>query len=92
MILTTLHANTAALRGHGVKGLVVFGPTARNENCSGCPVDFLLEMDPPHTFDHFLEIKLFLKALLARPVELVIASPQHPEIRPYVEPDAIYIL
>ena len=91
-LLSILHHHLADLRRRGVKALVLFGPVARNEGRPGSEVDFLMELEPPHSFDQFLEIKLFLEALLERPVELVMGSPQHPEIQPYIEGDAIQIV
>ena len=91
-LLITLRKNIAELQRRGVQRLMIFGPAARGEGKPGSTVDFLLALEPPHTFDQFLEIKLFLEALLERPVELVVASPEHPNIHPYVEPDAIRIV
>lgn len=91
-MLSLLRENAPLLRGRGVKGLVMFGPAARNEIRPGGEVAFLLDLEPPHTFAHFIEIRDLLTGLLDHPVELVAESPHHPAIRPYIEPDAIPIV
>ena len=91
-ILHHLRGHIAALRELGVRALAIFGPAARNEGQPGSPVDFLIQFDPPHTFDQFLEVKRYLTDQLQRPIELVVASPYHPEIRPYIEGDAVEII
>lgn len=91
-ILVLLQENVPVLRGRGVKGLVMFGPAARNEIRANTEIAFLLDLEPPHTFDHFIEIRDYLTGLLNHPVELLAESPHHPLIRAYIEPDAIPIL
>jgi uncharacterized protein len=91
-VIALLRQHTAHLRASGVRSLVIFGPLARLEGPPGCPVDLLLEIEPPQTFDRFLAIKTYLRALLARPVELVVESPQHPLIQEFIQPEAIAIL
>lgn len=90
-ILRVLHNHIQELKKQGVKSLMLFGPTARNEAKPNSEINFLLELEPPYTFEQFLKIKLYLNTLLDRSIELVVANPQNPEIWPYVGPDLILI-
>jgi uncharacterized protein len=91
-LISLLRSLADTLRQMGVRRLTLFGPEARGEGRPGGEVHLLLELDPPLTFDHYLVVRKFLEQALERPVELVMESIDHPQIREIVAEDAIVIL
>lgn len=91
-IISIMQNNLPELRERGVKTLVLFGPAARNEARPGSEIDFLLELHPPLTFEHYREVRERLQQLLGNPVEIVMESPHHPLIWPHIQDEAVFIL
>lgn len=91
-VIQVVRTHGEELRERGVKSLVLYGPVARGEISRTGDIDFFLEIHPPVTFDRFLTIKDYLHMLLGQPVELVMESPDHPNIFPFIQDDAVYIL
>lgn len=75
----------------GVLRLVLFGPAARNEDTLPSEVNFLVELAPPITFEHYLAVRNLLADVLGRSVELVMEDLHHPNIWPYIQDEAIEI-
>jgi predicted nucleotidyltransferase len=55
----------------GVRTLLVFGSAARGDLEDDSDVDVLVEFEGPADFDRFIRLKLHLKVVLGRPVDLV---------------------
>jgi predicted nucleotidyltransferase len=91
VIIEQLRARRSEFTELGVRRLVLFGPAARNEGGPAGEVDFLVELAPPLTFDHYLAVRDYLARLLGRTVELVMEDLHHPNIWPYIQDDAIEI-
>ena len=91
-IVENLRGRLPELRARGIKTLVLFGPVARGEAGPGSEVDFLLELHPPLTFEHYREVREHLRQLLGRPVEIVLESPHHPLVWPLIEDEAVFLL
>lgn len=92
-VLQELHAHWLELQRRGVKSLTLFGPLARKELKPNGEINFILELAPPHSLDHFLEVKGYLIGLLNyAQIELVMVNAHHPDIWPLIGPDAIEIL
>jgi predicted nucleotidyltransferase len=75
----------------GVRELVLFGSVARDLAGTESDVDFLVEFEPPPTFDRYMDLKFFLEDLLGRKVDLVTRAALKPALRPEIERDAIRI-
>jgi len=90
-IIRYLRARQSELTGLGVRRLVLFGPVARNEGGPDSEVDFLVDLAPPLTFEHYLSVRDYLAGLLGRRVDLVMEDMHHPNIWPYIQADAIEI-
>lgn len=91
--LAILAAHKEEFRELGVKSLALFGSVARNEARPDSDVDFLIEAD----FDKlpswgFADIRLRLRDLLNREVDLANPNLLKPRIRDHILQEAILIL
>jgi uncharacterized protein len=75
----------------GVRSLALFGSVARGEANPNSDVDLLVDMEPPYTFDRYIQTKFFLEDLLECSVDLVISDTLKPQVRPGVEKEAIRV-
>jgi predicted nucleotidyltransferase len=74
-----------------VRSLALFGSVARGESGSESDVDILVKFEGLVTFDKYMEAKIYLEDLLGCQVDLVIEQALRPQLRPYVEKDAIHV-
>jgi len=84
-------ASPEIVRQFGVKGLRLFGSTARDEAREDSDVDVLVEFEGPATFDGYFTLLHFLEARLGVNVDLVTEKGLKERVRPYVEKDAIHV-
>lgn len=90
-VLTVLGNHWAVLQSLGVRSLSLFGSVARDEARSDSDVDILVEIEPPITFDRYMEIKFYLEDQLGTQVDLVSWRSLKPQIRAVVEQEAIRV-
>lgn len=90
-VLSQLSAHLPQLNQLGVLSLALFGSIARNEAHSGSDVDILVDLQPPLTFDRYMDVKFYLEDYLGIPVDLIMRQSLRPELRPLVEQEAIYV-
>lgn len=90
-VLAILKQHWAALKQLGVRSLSIFGSVARDEARSDSDVDILVEIEPPLTFDRYMEIKFYLEDRLGTQVDLVSWRSLKPQIRDVVEREAIRV-
>lgn len=90
-ILQTLQENQAALRRKGLKTLVLIGAGSPSAPLSSA-VEFLAELEPPLSYEHLQEVRRVLAALLERPVDVTLANPNDQAVRPFLDPNAVFIL
>ena len=64
----------------GARRLGLFGSFARDEARPDSDVDLLVDLDH-HTFDRYMDLKLYLEDLLGRRVDLVLADRIKPALR-----------
>lgn len=76
---------------YGVRRLALFGSTARDGAHPGSDVDVLVEFDGPATSDRYFGVQFYLEDHLGCTVDLVTDKALRPELRPYVERDAIHV-
>jgi predicted nucleotidyltransferase len=75
----------------GVTRLALFGSVARGTALPDSDVDLLVEFDGPVSPDRYFGVQFYLEDLLGRSVDLVTERALRPQLRPYVERDAITI-
>ena len=91
--LQLLTAHKAALAERfGVVRLALFGSTARDSAKPDSDVDVLVSFDGPATPEAFFGVQFYLEDLLGCEVDLVTERALRPQLKPYVERDAIPII
>jgi len=88
--LITQHKPVLTQR-HGVVDLALFGSTARDTASPDSDVDILVTFDGPATSKRYFGVQFYLEDLLGRPVDLVTDKALRPELRPYIENEAIHV-
>ena len=78
-------------RRFGVRDLALFGSTARDEATGKSDVDILVTFDGPATSARYFGVQFYLEDLLGRPVDLVTDKALRPELRHFVEKEAIHV-
>jgi uncharacterized protein len=76
-------------RRFGVRNLALFGSLARAQSHAGSDIDVLVEFDGPATSARYFGLQFFLEDLLGGSVDLVTRQALRPQLRPFVERDAI---
>ena len=90
--LRLLEAHKNHLRDcFGVLDLALFGSTARGTGGTESDVDILVSFDGPATSKRYFGVQFYLEDLLGRPVDLVTDKALRPELRPYIEREAIHV-
>lgn len=78
-------------RRFGVTRLALFGSTARGSARPDSDIDVLVEFDGPATSERYFGVQFMLEDALGRPVDLVTDKAMRPELRPYIEREAINV-
>lgn len=73
----------------GVTRLALFGSVVRDSANAHSDVDILVSFDGPATSARYFGVQFFLEDLLGRRVDLVTDKALRPELRPYVEREAV---
>jgi len=79
--------------GHrfGIVSLALFGSTARDTAGLDSDVDILVSFNGPATSDRYFGVQFYLEDLLGCPVDLVTEKALRPELRPYIEREAVHV-
>ena len=75
----------------GVDRLALFGSTARDAARADSDIDILVSFDGPATSERYFGVQFFLEDLLGRPVDLVTDNALRPELRPFIELEAVHV-
>ena len=75
----------------GVTSLALFGSFARDQATETSDVDILVRFDSPATSKTYFGVQFYIEDLLGRPVDLVTEKALRPELRPYVEREAVHV-
>lgn len=75
----------------GVTGLALFGSAARNASRADSDIDILVSFDGPATSERYFGVMFFLEDLLQRPIDLVTDKALRPELRPFIEREAVHV-
>lgn len=78
-------------RRFGVTRLALFGSTVRDAARPDSDVDILVAFDGPATSQRYFGLQFYLEDLLGRPIDLVTEKALRPELRPYVEREAVHV-
>jgi predicted nucleotidyltransferase len=75
----------------GVTKLALFGSTARDSATADSDVDVLVAFDGPATSARYFGVQFYLEDLLGLPVDLVTDKALRPELRPFIEQEAVHV-
>ncbi len=90
--LAMLRAHKTELSARfGVVELALFGSAVRGELDHDSDVDILVSFDRPTDPECFFGVQFYIEDLLGRPVDLVTAKALRPELRPYIESEAVRV-
>ena len=90
--LATLRAHKAELvERFGVVDLALFGSVVRDEATSESDLDVLVRFDGPADSRRYFGVQFYIEDLLGCPVDLVTDKALRPELRPYVEAQAVRV-
>lgn len=78
-------------RRFGVSRLALFGSVARDAAQQGSDVDVLVGFDGPATSARYFGVQFYLEDLLGCPVDLVTEKALRPELRPFIEKEAVHV-
>jgi predicted nucleotidyltransferase len=90
-MIELLASHVEEIRARGVSSLLLIGLGRDRDIPAGQPVDFLVELQPPLSYAHWLEVRIYLANLLDRKVDLTIADPRLPAVQPFLDPSAVRI-
>lgn len=90
-ILEFLKQHRSALQDLGARSLALFGSVARDEATPTSDIDILVDLEPPITFDRYMDIKFYLEDHLGKKVDLVSWKSLKPQLREIVEKEAVYV-
>ncbi len=90
LALLRAHKSVLAQR-FGVVDIALFGSTARGQTTEGSDIDILVSFNGPTTSKRYFGAQFYLEDLLGCPVDLVTDRALRPELRPYVEKDAVHV-
>ena len=75
----------------GVTRLALFGSTVRNAATENSDIDILVAFDGPATSSRYFGVQFYLEDLFGCSVDLVTEKALRPELRPFVERDALHV-
>lgn len=78
-------------RQFGVVQLALFGSMARGTAKADSDVDVLVAFDGPATSARYFGVQFYLEDLLGCPVDLVTDKALRPELRPFIEREAVHV-
>lgn len=91
-VVRQLAASKAELAARfGVTRLALFGSVVRDLAHEGSDVDILVSFEGPATSARYFGVQFFLEDLLGLPVDLVTDKALRPELRPFVEREAVHV-
>jgi len=76
---------------YGVTQLALFGSTVRDAARETSDVDVLVDFDGPATSERYFGVQFYLEDLFGCPVDLVTEKALRPELRPYIEREAVHV-
>ncbi len=74
-----------------VTELALFGSTVRDAAKETSDVDVLVDFDGPATSERYFGVQFYLEDLFGCPVDLVTEKALRPELRPFIEKEAVHV-
>lgn len=84
-------AKPELVRRYSVVRLALFGSTARDEARPDSDVDIVVSFDGPATSQRYFGVQFYLEDALGCRVDLVTEKAMRPELRPYIEREAVSV-
>lgn len=81
----------ALMQQFGVTQLALFGSIARDEATENSDIDILVTFDGVATSTRYFGVQFYLEDNLGCTVDLVTDKAMRPELRPYIEREAIRV-
>jgi uncharacterized protein len=75
----------------GVTRLALFGSTARGAATTDSDIDVLVAFDGPATSERYFGVQFYLEDLFGVPVDLVTEKALRPELRRFIEAEAVHV-
>ena len=88
--LLSEHKQVLAQR-FGISRLALFGSVVRDAAKEGSDVDVLVAFDGPATSARYFGVQFYFEDLLGAPVDLVTDKALRPELRPFIEKEAVHV-
>ena len=85
------HHKPTLIARFGVDQLALFGSTVRDTARPDSDIDILVSFDGPATSTRYFGVQFFLEDLFGRPVDLVTQKALRPELRPFIEREAVHV-
>jgi predicted nucleotidyltransferase len=76
---------------YGVTDLALFGSTVRDAAGKESDLDILVAFDGPATSARYFGVLFYLEDLFGVPIDLVTKKALRPELRPYIEKEAVHV-
>ncbi len=76
---------------YGVTALALFGSTARGVAREDSDIDILVRFEGPATSERYFGVQFYLEDLLGRPVDLVTDKALRPELKPFIDKEAVHV-
>jgi len=76
---------------YGVTRLALFGSTVRDSARVDSDIDILVSFDGPATSERYFGVQFYLEDLFGCPVDLVTDKALRPELRPFIEQEAVHV-
>jgi len=91
-VVRLLEAHKAELaKRFGVTRLALFGSTVRGTARPDSDIDILVDFDGPATSKRYFGVQFYLEDLLGGSIDLVTDKALRPELRPFIEKEAIHV-
>mgnify|MGYP003577832539 FL=1 len=78
-------------RRFGVVRLALFGSMARDQSRADSDADVLVAFEGPADSRRYFGLQFYLEDLLGCPVDLVTEQALRPQLKPFIERDAIHV-
>ena len=75
----------------GVTRLALFGSTVRDEARADSDIDIVVSFDGPATSKKYFGVQFLLEDELGQPVDLVTEKALRPELKPFIEREAVNV-
>lgn len=76
---------------YGVIDLALFGSCVRDMARVDSDIDILVSFNGPATSERYFGVLFFLEDLLGQPIDLVTDKALRPELRPFIEKEAVHV-